>query len=285
VSVHSGRYGLVNGASTVSNWQINDAQNLAKAVASNTAFATASRKAIEDWTGSFKFFGHTPPVMPGESFTFSGYTAPDNDQYGNGLIYSGTALVSQFTLNFNWQSGEILNGQIDFGGHLALTTSTGAPPLDASTPVLNSIANCKVSYSTNDSTYNDLANVAQATLTITNALQTYVNSSSVVSSRVWTGRKAGIMDWNLSITQQDNDRSVFTKGDQVSWKLFVDATTFWALRFGLIKDFTGIQIARDTGAIIQQTIAVEGNAVNSSSGALGSIVKPNLSTWWPQAQS
>lgn len=289
MSVHSGRFALVNGQSTNAGWSINDSHTPAEAVASNTAFAKARRRGVREWAGSFAFYGHQPFAMPGASFSFSGYTAPENDGYGLGLIYSGTALASQLVITWDWSTGQLIKSQLDFVGHLALSRAQGAPPLDASVPVLESIAvsagiQCK-DITLADSAYTAFPNVTNATLTITNAIQEYVNSSTIDSGDLWKGRKAGILDWAVSMTQQDNLRTQIFIGDQVALKMYVDATTFWDLQYGIVKDFTGIQINRETGAIIQQTVNVDMDAVNINTGALGQIVQPNGTLFWPINQS
>jgi hypothetical protein len=289
MSVHSGRFALVNGQSTNAGWSINDTAAPAEAVASNTAFAKARRRGVREWSGSFNMFGHQPFAMPGASFSFSGYTAPENDGFGLGLIYSGTALVNQLAVTWDWATGALISSQVDFVGHLALTTAQGAPPLDASVPVLEAIAisagiTCK-DITKADVLYTAIPNVTNAVLTITNAIQEYVNSSTIVSGDLWKGRKAGTIDWAVAITQQDNIRTQVAVADQVALKMFVDATTFWDLQYGIVKDFTGIQINRQTGAIIQQTINIDMDAVNINTGALGQIVQPNGTLFWPINQS
>ena len=290
MGLHGGRYGLVNGASTVREWSINDSMQAAEIVASNTAFGKHRVPGVQSWSGSFRAFGIQPPVMPGSSFSFQGYEAPDNDGYGAGETYEGTALVKQFQLMLNYQGGEPVNYQCDFDGHLALSPmSSIAPPLDASVPAVYPIApalGVEIAPSPGFSSYSALPNIAQATLTVSNALVPYVNSSTVVSDELWTGQKAGVFDWSLQIVQQDVDRTTLNKGDQVAVKLFVDGTHFWLLKYGIVQEFTGIVVNRETGAIIQQTIPILMAGVKNADGSLGTITAPDTTTVvWGTAQS
>lgn len=285
MGVHSGRFGTVDNVKTVRDWNINDSGTLAEAVASNTAFAKARRPAIEDWTGGFKYYGSLPPVMPGELFPFVGYMAPDNDAGGAGQRYSGNAIASQLIANWNWQNGEILNQQIDFGGHLALASASGAVVLDEEDPDLPIVGGTKIEFSLNDADWEEWTNLLQATFTLTNALQTYVNSSTYVGGRSWTGRKPGNLDWTLAVVEQDVIRSRFNKGDQVALRLYVSGEDFWLLKWGIVKEFTGITVNRETGAIIQQTVNIEMNGVNIDDASLGTITLPDESEWWPVPQT
>lgn len=280
MGVHSGKFGVVNGENTVRNWSISDEQTLQSYVASNTQFGTGRQPGVESWNGSFQKYGFVPATMPGSLFSFVGYEAPDDDVSGNGMRYSGQAMVSQLQVNWNWGGGEIINSQIDFAGHLALTAATGAEISDAVFPVVPPVTVTKIEYSTNDSDYTELDCLVSAQWTLTSALQAYVNSCTIVSSRLWTGQKSGPIDWTLSITQQDNARPL-AKGDRVSLRLYVTATTYFLLKWARLQNITGITVDRETGAIIGQTLNFGMDGFNTDSSAVGQIVLPDLSVWWP----
>lgn len=295
MGVHSGRYATVNGLSTLRNWSVNDSQNLAKAVASNTAFGTESGRGVEDWTGSVQVYGRQPTKMPGDTFAFVGYEAPNNDAGGVGMRYSGTAIITQLVANWNWSSAEFLNYQLDFGGHLALVGADGAFPPDLSIPVFQSPSGLKPLYSVDfGANFVEWTDVATAVWTLTNSVQTYVNSSSYVADspgpggRVWTGRKPGNIDWTLAITEHNGDRTRFKKGDQLAIKLPVgpaSSPTYWLLKYGRVKDFTNIVLDREGAKIIQQTVNLDMSGVREDTGALGIIQMPDTSVYWPIPQS
>lgn len=293
MSVHSGKWGVVNGASTVRNWSINDTHTPQTYVASNTRFGTGRRRGIEDWNGNYAFYGHTPPVMPGETFTFLGYTAPDDDVSGNGNRYTGSALVENVQINWNWQGGEILNGVVNFQGNLALThEESGADIDDLTVPTVPPIADTRIMY-LQDGFWKSWDTLVSANLTITSALQTYVNSGTIVidgsTKRIWTGRKCGPIDWSLQVTDQDVQRSnLFTKGEIVGIRLYVSVTQYWQLMWGQVQEFTGITVDRETGAIIQKTVPINASMMDPDAGtydaSVGSIRRPADSAsnpWWP----
>ncbi len=291
MAVHSGKFGTLNGIPTVRQWSINDDQTLAKGVASNTNFGPFRRRGVEEWNGNFSQYGKQPTVMPGSSFNFAGYTAPDNDAGGNGIQYAGVAFVRQTVINWNFTGGEMINIASDFDGHLNFTTQglSAAVILDASTPIIPPIVLGKVQYSTDSVSFVDWLNVSQATLTIMNEIQEYVDSGTIVAdtgvNHLWKGRKPGNMDATLSIVEDNTDRTRFKKGDDLAIRLFVDATLMYEIFWFTVEKFTNIQVDRETGKIIQQTINLGFNGVKASDASTGHIKLPDTTTWWPVAQT
>jgi hypothetical protein len=273
----------------VRDWTLNDMQALAPAVASNTAFGTDHEPAIEEWNGTFKTYGDSPPCMPGDTIAFQGYTAPDNDAYGNGVEYAGNAVVKQVTLNLNFTGGEPVQYDVEFEGHLNFTTQgvSGSVILDLTNPNIPPIVNAGLQFSMNGSVWNPVPNVASCQLVFTNGVQEYVNSSTIVAvssvNHLWKGRKAGNFDWALTIAQQDNIRTLFNKGDNVYFRPYVTATTYWDLKWGCIESFSGITVNRETGAIIQMSVNAKMKA--QVAGVLGYVKKPDTTTFWPVPQS
>jgi len=290
MGVHSGKFGVVNGMSTVRTWSINDSMAPKPYVASNTLFGTGRRRGIETWNGSFGAYGHTPSVFPGEQFEFIGYTAPDNDVTGPGLRYKGQSLVENVQINWNWGGGDIINSVVNFQGHIGLTIQPAGNELyDLSIPEVPEVVGTKIEYSTNGVDFVEWENLLSATLTISCALQEYVNSSSVdTDDRVWTGRKSGPIDFTLAITEQDVDRSKFEKGDSLVIRAYVNATEYYELKWTQVAEFTGITVDRETGAIIQQTVNLNMDGFDPAAltynAATGHILLPSGEQWWPATQ-
>lgn len=282
MGVHSGKFAVVDGQSTVRNWQINDNMTPARFVASNTRGGTGRRRGPKSWTGSFGAYGGIPAVMPGEIFAFSGYTAPANDVGGSGKLYQGDAIVDSLGLSWNFQSGELISYQIGFSGHLELTITDGVEA-DVSDPAAFEPCSAKLEYS-NDSQgssggssgFVEWDDIVQVNINITAANASYVNSST----NCWTGRKAGPIDWTMSVTEQNDDRVADReKGEYLDLKMYIDATDFWWLRWGLVRDFTGLTVDRETGNIIQRTTNLD---MNGFYGDVGHIKLPGETTpWWP----
>jgi hypothetical protein len=282
MGLHSGKWAAVNGISTNRQWTLNETQNPAKGIASNTGFAPKRSRGVSSWSGSYMAYGATPACMPGTLFGFVGYSAPDDDTSGNGQRFEGNALVDSIAITWNYGSGEYLGHVVNFSGHLALNTTVGAMPADASAPDMPPVALTKIqSGAPVAPTYADIPNIVTATLTITSANQSFVNSSTIVDGVIWTGRKAGTVDWTLALSQQDNLRvsAPFNTGDNLSLKLFSDASLFWLLQWGHVREFTGVEANRETGAIVARTINIDMTALNTT--ALGTITEPNGTVWWP----
>jgi len=273
---HSGKFGVVDGQSTVKNWNIGETSTPMPYVASNTLCATGRLKGIEDWAGGFTQFQHTPLLMPGDNFTFTGYTAPDSDvKGGTGETFVGAAIIDGVTISWNWVTGEIISVDLTFSGNGALAQST-AVHSDVTVPDVDSTINTKITYGEEGAGAVEWENLTTAVLNITAANQTFVNSTT----GPFINRKPGVIDWNLAVTQEDVDRGAqtFDKGDSVEFNLFVDATDFWRLKFGIVKDFTNITVDIETGAIIAQTVSIEMDGFNPSSGV---IFFPGGAQWWP----
>ncbi len=289
---YSGKFGVVDGQSTVRDWSINDAMDPKKYVASNTKFGQGSRRGVESWDGNFQHYGHTPLVLPGEQFSFLGYGSPINRSGGAGFRYAGDALVETAVINWNWAGGDILSVQVNFKGHLNLTEqgSSGAQIFDQTIPTVPVVACTKIEYSTDDGvTFTEWENLVTAALTLSSKLVEYVDSSTVVDDsgtcRIWKGQRPGSIAWVLAVTEQNIDRSIFKKGDSLVWRCWVNGTEFYLLKWGMVEGFTNISVNPETNAIIQQTVNIGMDGFDPAAGnysnATGGILLPDASVWWP----
>lgn len=276
--VHGGRYGVVNAIAAVRNWQVNDNRALAAFANSGTAIGHGRKGGVGSWSGQYQNHGATPPVMPGTLFGFVGYTAPDSDVLGTtGMKYSGNAMVDSVTINWDWASGNVLETATTFQGDLGLSAVAGSSvvPTDALVSDPEPVSPCHIDYSTDGTTWTPLANLTQAQLQLTNSVQGYVNSSTAGL----TGRKAGLFDWNLSISIEDSLLGGgVTKGTDYQWRLYTTASLFYQLKWGTVQEFTNLQVNIETGAIISHTIAVQMNA--EVAAVLGHVLAPSTTAIW-----
>jgi hypothetical protein len=278
MGVHSGKFGVVNNQKRVRNWVINDLTTPAVAIHSGTNFGRVRTQGISDWNGSFAQYQGEPVVMPGETFAFSGYTAPSDDVYGSdGKIYAGNAIVDSVVITWNWQANENLSLAVNFSANGPLVVSDGFH--DDTTVELPQSA-CPLKIQTGVALAEvDWENITQAVLTITADNQTYVNSST----NCQTQRVAGPIDWNLAITEQEEDQLYALSSDH-RILLFTDATAYWELEWGHIVAYNNLTVDRQTGAIISKVCNI---AMNGSDGtSLGVIKKPSETlptSWWPVA--
>lgn len=274
MTVHSGKFGAIGSRSAIQNWTVNDTSVLPANVASGTKHGRVRNPGVRSWNGTFTQLLAEPAALPGEAVSFQGFTAPTTDIAGAaGITYAGNIVVTQAVINWDWTSGAHINSQMTFVGDGALTSSSVAVT-DATIVDPKEVCGTKIEYSTNGSAWTELANVAQATLTLACDAQSYVNSST----GCWTGNLAGNIDWNASITLQDNIRTGPAIGSNYYWRFFVDDTLFWLLKWGIPKDYSNIQVNIETGAIISQTLNLEMNG--AVAGVLGQVRSPALVAWF-----
>ena len=281
MSVESGRLGLVNGESTVRQWNISRQGNPVSGIASNTRSGTVRRPGVNDWSGSFNNYGGVPLKLPGDTFTFDGYTAPDSGTGGTaGDVWSGNAIVDSIAMTWNWASGEMLSYVTNFSGNGELTVGTDTHS-DSTDPAIFIPCGTKIDYGASASE-TEWDNLVQAVLTITAANVAFANSSTVASGSCWTQRKAGPIDWTLAVTEQNNAGlpSAIDIEESERFRLWVDSSDYWELEWGIVGDFSGLDVNRESGAIIQRTVNISMDGHDGSS--LGKIVLPGASTpWWP----
>lgn len=288
MTLHTGRWGMVNGATKIRNWSIQDGYADNTLVHSGTEYGTDRENGPYDWSGSFSAYGHSPIVMPGEYLSFIGYRAPDaTDDADNGDRYSGQVYIDSVAITINFQTNEVISHVVNFGGNGDLTIAQGVEIAGGAasanpTPCAGKIVTF-VSGSPDVETI--LQHVTQATLTFSKPAITSVNSGTTAGSeKCITMREAGpAIDWTMSITTEEGVRNTsLIPGSNHKWRVYVTSSDFWELVWGKINDITGLTVDRETGAIISQTYNV---AMKSHlSGVTGNITKPGAGTnWWPAA--
>lgn len=287
MGLHGGKYARVNGIDTMRQWTIQESERQPKAVASNTLLGTARRRGVRAWSGTYQAYGAKPVtgIMPGNVFAFEGYGAPNNDLAGGaGLLYSGDAMVNSVAISWNWKGGEIIAHTVTFSGIMELIKEDGADPGDDVPPVLPEVGGTRLEYAMYDSaSYARLPNLTNMTLTLSAIVHDYVNADTYVEPHMWTGRVSGPIDWTLSAGQEDVNRlaagGMFDAGDFVNLRAYTSATEFWQLKYGIARDFTGITVSRETGAVIARTLNFDMNAYYGSTA--GEIKLPGGTQWWP----
>lgn len=283
MAIVGGRWGVVNGQKFVSSWQVDDQSDTKETVNSVTKAGKHRLPGINSWTGSFESNGAIPVNMPGDMISFEGYLGPDNNTVGStGVTYSGQAMIERVSITWNWATGDILKTSTEFQGHLGLTYADGQAAI-FDTSSINYYGSKQIPTPTvqinNAGGFVNWPNLAQLTLTISNEVQSYVNSSTGGN----TGRLAGVFDLDITATEQEVLRSLFQKDDILELKLPVDPTftNFWFIQYGHVKNFTNIRADRETGAIITQNVEIPWSAFDAESN-LGSIKLPGAgSNWWP----
>lgn len=300
MSYHSGKLAVVGSVPAVLSWSIDDDSDTKEYVNSQTYLARGQLPGITHWSGSIEQNGSSPVsgLMPGLVYAFQGYEAPDNDTAsGNGTIYSGNIMVERMTLTYNWETGEIEKLAYEFQGKLGLTFSTGQAALsDVSTPTYygcKSLPQPKIQVFEpptdlslpgpgNSSGLVNWPYVTQLTLTISCEIQAVVNAST----NGMTDRIAGPFSIEMSVTEQEVLKPLFDKDYIMEMQIPTkpDFSAYWDLKWLHVKNFTGIQANRETGAIISRNVNLLHTAYDySSPPVLGKIILPpgTGNDWWP----
>ena len=273
---HSGQFGVVNNHSYIKDWNLQRTKPLQESKNSSGRGGTLRKCGIGSWQGGWNADGPEPSVFPGQSFSFAGYTAPDDDVEGsNGQVYSGTAVCNQLVLTIDKSQDSIISHNVSFLGHLGLTRADGAAVLDAGTDNIECSTPTKIEYGGTPTLITDWTT---AVLTITANVPQYINSETAGE----TGRKVtSDIDWNLAITVERTDAPI-AEGTQLdTLKVFVNATEFWHLDFARVQEYGGLTIDRSSNAILSQVLTLAMDAKKESDGSLGQILAPSTTQVWP----
>lgn len=280
MGIHSGKFGAVNGISTVRNWQIGETSDVKVFAASNTKGGTGRRRGNRDWSGNIAHYGGLPLVLPGEEFNFAGFTSPDDDVSGNGVRWYGPAICESVNINWNWETAEIINSVINFAANGALardtTEITDTSNVDAPSPIG---AGVRIIPS-GSSSAGELCPVVSAALTLTTPAKPYANSCTAGQMK----RKLGNLDWTLALVLHENDPDdlPYAIDDFVGIQIDIDDTgsNYWEMIYALVQDFSNIVTDIETGNIIQMTSNF-GMAADDAEGNIGTISLPGGTQYWP----
>jgi len=267
MTYHSGRYGAINGLTMLRNWNVNDLAQPHVIVGSQTRGATARLGGVRDWNGSASFWGAAPDAAhwPGSFFNFVGYGAPASDIYGTaGYTLEGSAYVESIALTINWETGAPLAYTMNFSGNGELSEeSDTVQDLSEETPEPASGASIVYDNETDEVGSESESGsaghfsetelcAASCTLTVTRPGIPYANSCT----DGWVYRKAGILDWTLSVVTPENERDVLglTPNDVIWLRINTSASAYYELKWSRFLDFSGITVNPESGEIIQQTL-------------------------------
>lgn len=261
MSTRSGRLGVVDGISTVLNWKTSEKSDNQAYTASNTQGGTGRLPGNTDWNGSFDFLGHTPPVIPGNTFSFVGY---DGNQTA-----SGTGIVDAAGITIDVEGGKIIQGSLSFSANGPLVLGAGSAT-DVTIPDPPSAIGCKALWNAAE-----LLDIAKMVLNLKATNPSY-NSSTTGGA---TARRQGNFDFDGTIDLKINTLAGLpTKGDIQILKLYVGASTFWELKWAII-DEVATSVDVNTQAINAATIRF--SKAGFKSGAVGYVKTPSVTTIWP----
>lgn len=280
--MHTGKQGVLDGVSSVSDWSISESQATERIVASNTRGGSARTKGVKDWTGSYTAFGGKPAIVPGQIFDFKGQLFPTSGvEGGAGPGYEASALLEQIVINWNFETGAPITHTGTIGGNGELEYKTDLELLDEST--LQKVSSCDTKIQLGaEGSETDWDGITTAALT----LSVDPVTSAASGGGCWTKRAANAKNWGFTARLQNTDRGnvllMPTKGSIVRMRCFINATEFWLLEWGMVREYTNIAVNRATGAIIGADVAIDMQGFNN--GVVGKVSRPGADgDWFPDA--
>lgn len=283
MSVIDGRGGAVSVGSVVAGvrkWSVESKKDIATVIASNTTGAPYRIAGKNDWNGEYEAQGHTPAVMPQDTFTFTG-----SIDGTNGVV--GAAMVSSVRINIPIESGGEITHTVRFDSNGALTYGA-AVAVDTGDIDPITATGCKVQIGTLATpsmfTGGEIADVTSVEIEITAANAPYVSSDTAGETK----RVAGNIDFSIAIAVFAADFSASTlpaDGAIFPLRVFVTATTFWEFLFAYLESKTGIDvdIARETIVGCTMNWVMQSVAVVGGTTTTGEINNPATTKWWPPA--
>ncbi len=275
--MYSGIYSAINGVGNVGEWSLKETVPVETIVNSATRGGTDRRTGIKDVSGSVTVQGK-PPYMPGESFTFVGYTSPTSGVYNTaGMRYSCNVIVTGITVNWDFAENKVVNSQLQIAGSGALTAASGAAVVDATNVSKVQSKACLFQYGAGPTEL--IANRQTATLNMSNAATAY----SHAGSGAYKLREAGTLDWTLAIVTAQDTVPIAVDTVLDNLRLYVSATEYFEFGKALVLESTDIKVKPGTSEIITQTVNIGMLASDPTTGALSFIKKPGVtaSNWWP----
>lgn len=276
----SGKHSVVNGISTMRNWNVELTQDVKIYAASNTDGAKDRVEGPHKWSGSLDAYGATPLWLPGSLNAFTGYTAPADGVGGSaGQTYTGNVRIDNVAISINPQSGDIISHVVNFTGDGPWAEASTAAIVDATLPDVPKPCPIKV---VRDplGTPIDITGITAITLTLTAENLTTVNADTydVGTNKCWQETRAGIIDWTMTIAREEDVTESPNVGDNDHLHVYVSASEYYDLLWGQVVGYTGITVDRETGAIINHTLNY---GMKSFNGAQGRIQLPGaVSAWW-----
>jgi len=282
MSVISGNKGAVNGAAQIGNWSVTSTADLQAFVASGSKQGTVRSDGIKKWNGQYMGKETTPPVMPGVSFTFTGSFEGTNGA-------TGTAVVDQVEIVIDIETGTVIQYTTQFSAAGALTLGAAAAT-DTTVPTPKTSVGRKVEINTTTGVtpvWSNILNTKAITITITAANAKY--SDSETSGEEWT-LPGGNIDFQVSIpvNVEDDLANLPAVNSFAEIRAYVNATTFWHLRWVKWGEQSDIRVDIDTNEMIGCTLngSMSGSESWTDDGVpaaqvLGFIKNPAAATFWP----
>jgi hypothetical protein len=246
-----------------------------------TRGATARRSGNKDWSGGWRYHGHTPVKLPGDTFTFS--ATPDKTA-GTQKGFTGPAIVDEVTVKWDIEGGKVIEHSGKFSGTGAYTLGTVTVAADTSIPNPPTAVGTKMQTTTvGGSSWVELQGVRTMEFTMRRPPKEFAHAGTAGCK----GRRKGNLDASLSVSiyaDADLSSQIPALNAVNAARLFVDATLYWEIKWFKLLGVSGLKIDVETGALLGATLNFGWDAIaDQGSPALGSIITPASATLWPPA--
>lgn len=270
MAVISGKRAVMDGVGSLRNWKVSRTDDVQTPLASSTDGMPFAQSGNQDWTGTAEFYGHTPPYMPGDSFTFQG-----NPDTAGTKLWTGAALVRSINVIIDIEAASIISGTLTFEGNGALTNSTGTIS-DATSPAMYSAKALKGTWAGSD-----IAQLRRMEFTLECDLQRYASGGTSGTAGFFK-RVAGNLRGNGQFTTYEATPDlVLAYGTIDVLRYYVTSTTYWSFSYALLAS-NDPNADVEGGTIPGQTYPWVYSGWKDITGTItqGSIVKPSTSAWW-----
>lgn len=276
MGVVMGDSGIVNGANTVRQWELEYSEDDRPYAATNTSAGTARDCGVLDWTGKYFAYGGTPLVFPGDDFSFIGEAVTTDGA-------SGTAIVEAVKIVWEQEKGDYCQHIVLFGGNGDLTLGAIADQSDASIP--NVYCGSGLIIKQNGSTVTD---VRRAELTI---MRKHGKPPGQMGNRPYAStaapgkirRKKSRLDFEGSfdcyVSNYAGVQASFPLQSSHIFQMYVNATQYWELTWGRITKLENIGADPEGSELLGVRVHFKMRASNGTS--LGSVKSPGDTTEWP----
>ena len=275
MGVIGGAKSLINGMYTTKSWSISHKADLQAIIASNTYGGPVRLEGNKDWSGTVEGWGHTPPILPGDIFSFTG-------SIDGSLGATGSAICDSTTITINVESGAVINYSSAFSANGALTFGAAVVAADDTCPSAYSPIGAIISYDVlPDTAYATLPNVKMITINITADNQFHIDSSTAGE----TLRLAGNINCTVDIDVNIEDTglaSLPAVNSVCRLKITLASGDVYDIDFIRFASVSDITADRETAAIISAKLNGLFSGVEVAEGTeceAGQITLPDRAYW------
>lgn len=255
--------GAVNGVECVSLWKTMNIAFPAEAICSASDGAVLRAAGIRDWQGFYQAFGHTPPHLPADIFTFEG--AASNDK-GAKSVADG-AIVDKVTIEWNLEQGAFIRHTTEFACKKGILEYGSVATSDSSIP------NPPTSTSCNIAGIAGCIELRRMKLILLARNPKYVNASTEGQRQREPGNKDG--GFECTIYTEDADFELVEQIKNVTFE--VGTAGSWDMKWAILST-VGATLPIGQEGLFEAQIA--GKFTGYKDAEKGWVKAPGGTAWW-----